>query len=342
MRPTINDIARQAGVSKTTVSFAFNNPSKISKETYNRIMNIAGELGYVPDPVARTLATRQTGSIGLLLPQSIHEVFSNPYISEIMRGIGFICDQAGISLGVLSPVRGVLEQTIRNAAVDGIITLGIGPGMRVLELFNLRKMPFVTIDGADADGLVNVGIDDAQAAYNMMKAVLDHGHRKIAVFTLKEVTLSGSEDRFSLTNDLRLAGFEKALATKGLSLRADPVILCHTDVTVESGQLTARKLFSRAEKSTAIICMGDVQAIGVYQECRSQGIRIPEDLSVVGFDDIPFSSFLMPSLTTLHQPGFEKGETAARLLVEMIAKKPVTSVRLNTSVILRDSLKQHL
>ncbi len=338
MRPTINDIASKAGVSKTTVSFAFNNPGKISKSTLDRIMSIASELGYVPDPVARTLATRQTGSIGLLLPQAIHEVFSNPYISEIMRGIGFICDREGISLGILSPVKGVLEQTIRKAAVDGIITLGIGPGMQVLELFDQRKMPFVTIDGAESDGLVNVGIDDARAAEHLMDTVLEYGHRSIAIFTLKEVMLSGNTERFSLTNDLRLAGFERSLTRHGLSFKSPSIALCHTEVAVDSAQLTARKLSHCEQRPTVIICMADIQAVGVYHECRLQGIRIPEQLSVTGFDDVPIVSFLSPSLTTLHQPGFEKGETAARLLVDMINKIPSDSVRLETRVILRESL----
>ena len=339
MRATINDIARMAGVSKTTVSFAFNNPAKISKETYARIMKYAQELGYVPDPVARTLATRQTGSIGLLLPQGIHEVFQNPYISEILRGIGFICDREGLSLGVLSPFKGVLSQTIRNAAVDGIITLGIGPGMSVLELFGQRGLPFVTIDGAAGDGLVNIGIDDEKAAENLMEAVLSRGHRNIAVFMLKNVALSDNDDHFSHTNDYRLNGFSRALSRYGLSFGAQTGIkVCHTEATMESGKLAAREVLAEKNRPTVIMCLADVQALGVYEECKAAGLSVPGDISVTGFDDIPFAAFMNPPLTTLHQPGFLKGETAARTLVEMIGKKKVSSAQMESELMLRSSL----
>jgi DNA-binding LacI/PurR family transcriptional regulator len=339
MRATINDIARKAGVSKTTVSFAFNNPSKISKETYARIMDIARDLGYVPDPVARTLAMKQTGSIGLLLPQSIQEVFRNPYIAEVTRGIGYVCDREGLSLGVLSPLKGVLSQTIRNAAVDGIITLGIGPGMSVLELFHQRGLPFVTIDGGAGDGIVNVGIDDEKAAESLMDEVIARGHRDIAIFMLKNVTLSDNGDHFSLTNDNRLSGFSKSLAKVGLSIGAHTGIhVYHTEVSAESGALTARELLAAPKRPTAIICLADVQAMGVYEECRKEGLSIPGDVSVIGFDDVPFSSFMDPPLATLRQPGFEKGEAAARALVDLIAKKPASSVTMGAEVIVRASL----
>jgi len=339
MRATINDIAQKAGVSKTTVSFAFNNPSKISKETFARIMDIARELGYVPDPVARTLAMKQTGSIGFLLPQAIQEIFLNPYISEIMRGIGVVCDREGLSLGILSPLKGVVTQTIRNAAVDGIITLGIGPGMSILELFNQRGLPFVTIDGGATDDLVNIGIDDDAAAEKLMDTVLAHGHTEIAVFMLKNVTVSENGAHFSLTNDSRLNGFNRALQRRGLSFGGHTGIrVYHTEVTCESGRETAREILSGDHRPTAIICMADIQALGVYDECQRMGLSIPGDISVVGFDDIPFASYMAPPLTTLRQPGFLKGEAAAQTLVDMINKQKVSSLTLNTEVVLRGSL----
>lgn len=339
MRTTINDIAREAGVSKTTVSFAFNNPSKISKETFARIMKIAQELGYVPDPVARTLAMKQTGSIGLLLPQAIHEVFQNPYISEIFRGIGCVCDKEGLSLGVLSPLKGVLTQTIRNAAVDGIITLGIGPGMSVLELFHQRGLPFVTIDGGNDQDIVNVGIDDDKAAENLMDAVLSYGHTEIAVFMLKNVVLPENGDHFSLTNDSRLNGFNRALKKRGLSFGGHTGIkVYHTEVSSESGRKATREVLLEKKRPTVIICLADIQALGVYEECLFQGISIPSDISVIGFDDIPFSAFMNPPLTTLKQPGFEKGEAAAEALVKMINKQTAESRCLETEVVLRSSL----
>jgi len=333
MRANINDIAHRAGVSKTTVSFAFNSPSKISKETCERIMYIARELGYVPDPVARTLAMRQTGSIGLLLPQPIQEIFRNPYIGEIMRGIGVVCDREGLSLS--------LTRTVRNAAVDGIITLGIGPGMSVLEIFYQRGLPFVTIDSGSGDDFVNVGIDDEKASERLMDMVLSSGHREIAVFALKNVTLGEGGDHFSLINDRRLKGFSRSLARHGLSFIASQGIrVCHTDASVESGALATRALLAEKNRPTAIICLADVQALGVYDECRAAGLSIPADISVVGFDDSPFSAFMNPPLTTLRQSGFAKGEKAAQTLVDMISKKAVASTVLEAEIIARGSCGQ--
>ncbi len=337
MRATINDIARKAGVSKTTVSFAFNNPSKISKETFDRVMRIADELGYVPDPVARTLATRQTGAIGLLLPQSIQEIFVNPHISEILRGIGEVCDREGLSLGILTPLKGVLSQTIRNAAVDGLITLGIGPGMSVLELFRQRGLPFVTIDGAPAEKIVNVGIDDELSAERLMDEVLARGHRDIAIFTLKNVTLSDNGDHFSLTNDRRFAGFTRACERHGLA--PERLRVYHTEVTLESGRAAARAILAEPKRPTAVICLADIQAFGVYEECRLAGVSIPEGLSVVGFDDVPLAQLVNPPLTTLGQSGFLKGELAAQSLVELIAGKTVESKALDAELIVRGSLR---
>ncbi len=339
MRATINDIAKQAGVSKTTVSFAFNNPAKISRETYARIMEVAREIGYVPDPVARTLATRQTGAIALLLPQAIHEVFLNPYISEIMRGIGFACDREGLTLSVISPLKGVLSAAIRNAAVDGVITLGIGAGMSVLELFEQRRLPFVTIDSGIDSTVVNVGINDALAAETVMEEVLSRGHRTVAVFMLKNVTLADDGDHFSHTNDLRLGGFNSALTKHGLSFsQTGPVRVYHTEATLESGRAAVRELIRSGEMPTAIVCLADIQALGVYEECRAAGLSIPSDVSVVGFDDIPFARFMVPPLATLSQPGYEKGETAAKLLIDMIAKRAVSSICMDSAFVSRPSL----
>jgi len=333
MRATINDIAHRAGVSKTTVSFAFNSPSKISKETCLRVLDIARDLGYVPDPVARTLAMRSTLSLGLFLPQSIQEVFRNPYIGEIMRGIGVVCDREGLSL--------MLIRNVKNAAVDGIITLGIGPDMSVLEVFRQRGLAFVAIDGGAGDDFVNVGIDDETASEKLMDMVLSSGHREIAAFALKNVALAEGGDHFSLINDRRLKGFNRSLAKYGLSfIGSGGIRVCNTDASAESGALATRALLAEKNRPTAIICLADVQALGVYDECRAAGLSIPGDISVIGFDDSPFSAFMSPPLTTLRQSGYAKGEKAAQTLVDMIAKKTVASTVLETGIIMRGSCGQ--
>jgi len=230
---------------------------------------------------------------------------------------------------------------VRNAAVDGIITLGIGPGMNVLELFRQRSLPFVTIDGGIGENLVNVGIDDVRAAEILMDTVLDAGHREIAVLTLKNVIFWDDRDRFSHTNDTRLAGFERSLVRHGLSFgKSSGIRVYSTEVSIESGKTAVRDALSVKVQPTAIICLADIQAIGAYEECRDRGLSIPQDISIVGFDDIPFSGFMSPPLTTIRQPGFMKGEKAAEALVSLISTQAADSIIMDVELMNRDSLKK--
>jgi DNA-binding LacI/PurR family transcriptional regulator len=339
MRPTIKDIAERAGVSKTTVSFALNDPSRISAETRKRVMAVVTELGYFPDPVARTLTTKRLGALGLLLPQQITEAFRNPYLCEIVRGIGEACEGGELSLTMLPPVRGRVIEAARRAFVDGLITIGVGPDHEVVELLNSRRIPFATIDGADTETTANVGVDDEGAAYGLMRRVLELGHRSIAILALMPEAIQLPEERFSLVRDRRLAGFERALSESGLGLGCSAIRVVPAEGSLEGGQSAASGLFSSGvEAPTAVVAMADIVALGVYQACRAWGLRIPEDLSVAGFDDIPGAAIAQPPLTTVRQPGREKGAAAAALVVSLLNGGPVEHRRLGTELAFRASL----
>lgn len=257
MRVTIRDIAEKAGVSKTAVSFAFNNPERISTQTRSRIRQIAEELGYVPDPVARTLARRRIGSIGLLLPQSVAEVFRNPYMAELLQGIGAVCQREGLTVSLIPPVKGMISLAIRSAMVDALILVGIG---------------------------------------------LDRGVG-------------------------RLLGFRRALDAHGLRLGREGVYTHAAEGSVPAVAALARRILSAGRPPTAVVCMSDVAALGVYRACQELGIGIPASLSVAGLDDLALSPLLAPPLTTVHQSGFLKGKHAAALAVGLLngrASPPVT------------------
>jgi DNA-binding LacI/PurR family transcriptional regulator len=320
MRPTIKDIAERAGVSKTTVSFALNDPSRISVETYNRVMSIVTELDYVPSPVARTLTTKRLGALGLLLPQPITEALRNPYVVEIVRGIGELCAERELSLTMLPPLRGRVLEAARRAFVDGLITIGVGPDHEVVELLNRRRIPFVTIDGADTDATVNVGVDDEGAAYGLMRHLLDLGHRRVAILALMPDTIKLPEERFSLVRDRRIAGFSRALAELSLSLESPGICVVPAESSIEGGDAAVSALLARSGEPlpTAVVAMADIVALGAYEACRKAGLAIPGDLSVAGFDDIPLAESANPPLTTIHQPGRKKGAAAAALVVELL------------------------
>jgi alanine racemase len=338
MRPTINDIASRAGVSKTTVSFALNDPSRISAETYERIMAIVAELGYVPDPVARTLTTKRLGALGVLLPQPIFEALRNPYICEVIRGIGEVCEEHELSLTMLPPIKGRVIEAARRAFVDGLLTIGVGPGHEVVGILHRRHIPFVTIDGAAVEETINVGIDDAEAARGIMSHVLGLGHRRLAILALRPETLNLPEKRYSLVSDRRLSGFRTALAEAGLHLESPGIEVVSVECSLEGGAAEAERILrGGGERPTAILAMADAVALGVYEACRSLGLSVPGELGVVGFDDIPEAARALPGLTTVRQPGMEKGAAAASLVVDLLAGKQVSHVMLPTSLVLRGS-----
>lgn len=339
MRITIKDIAERAGVSKTTVSFAFNDPDKISKETCARVREIAAELGYVPDPVARTLTTKSIGAIGLLLPQPMHEALRNPYLTELLQGIGAACLERDFSLLIVPPLKGRLMDAARRALVDGLLAIGVGPGHSVVELFRKRHIPLVTIDGGPAAGMSNVGIDDEAAAYGLMRHVLDGGHRRIAIVELESETYNEPEERSSMARDSRMAGFSRALSERGLDLRAPGVGIHAAACSIRGGTEAARRLLTGPDRPSVVVAMADIVAFGFYEVCAELGLRIPEDLSVVAFDDIEMSALLAPGLTTVRQPGYKKGYEAGRVLLSMVNGGPPERITMESVLVQRSSFR---
>ncbi len=343
MKVTIKELAERAGVSKTAVSFAFNNPSRISKETYNRIMTIANEIGYFPDPVARILATKTTQTVGILFPQPVAEILTNPYIAEIVRGAGAVCDKEGFSLALLSPVKGIINHTIQNAAVDGMIILGVDKNSDVHSTFKQRNMPYVTIDAGETDGFVNVGVDDGVLAEKLMDILLDNGHRHITVCPLNPIAVELSEDTSNLehttTSDVRRRGIARSIEKHGLK-ENDSVFLEFTTIGTNSEECyeRAKVFFQENTESTAVFCMADVQALGFYKASRDLDLVIPDSLSIVSFDDLPMMDVVSPGVTTAHQSAYDKGCTAAKLLFSQIAGEKPESVLLDSFIVERGSV----
>jgi alanine racemase len=322
MRITINDLARETGYSKTTVSFAFNDPDQISAQARSKILAAADRLGYIPDPVARSLSRRKVGSIGLLLPQSIPFSLQNPYMVRLISGVGDVCNANGLSLTMLPPHRGDLLKSARRAAVDGFITIGLEPEDEVVRAIRNRHIPFVIIDGPPHDGLPSVRVDDRGAARMAMQHVLERGHRSIAILMLEE-RQAEEDEAYSGIGRERMAGYGDALESVGSSLDSRDVVVLREPCSVAGGEEACRLILHEHPNVSALVCMSDVLALGVYRECRHAGYRIPDRISVVGFDDIVEAELLNPPLTTVHQPAEEKGRVAGSLLVNMIAGKQV-------------------
>jgi alanine racemase len=334
---TIKDIAARAGVSKTSVSFALNNPSRISKKTYENIMSIVNEFGYVPDPVARTLTTKRLGALGLLLPQPISEAMDNPHLCEVISGLGEECERNEISLTMLPPVRGTIIEAARRAFVDALVTIGVGPDHEVIDMLRHRHIPFVTIDGEETGTTMNVGISDENAAYVLMKYILGLGHRRIAILSVKPNSILSVENDKSIVLEKRLSGFSRAFGEVGLSLQNDRIWIIPAEGSRKGGLEAGKSVLSLDNLPTAIVAMADIIALGVYDAAKQLGIEIPGRLSVTGFDDIYESGFASPPLTTIHQPAREKGVQAAVLAIGMLNGSPVHHCRFDFELVVRDS-----
>lgn len=315
-RVTIRAVAEATGFSKTTVSFAFNDPGRIGKETREKILAVAADLGYVPNPGARSLSLGRHGTIGLLLPQNIPRAFANPYTSLILQGIGQVCESEGHTLTLIPPIKESLLLGVRSAAVDGLITLGLDPGSETVGVIRKRHLPFVTIDGRSGNGFPVVGIRDRELAGEAMRYVVEQGHRRVLVVSIIDAR-DFSEG--SYVRNERLVGYQHAFDQ--LSGAGDPqaeLLHLSCDASLAGGRAVVEQLRELKPLPTAVLVMSDIVAIGIMERLFEIGLQVPGDISLVGFDDIPEAGIVRPQLTTVSQPGEDKGRAAAEILMRML------------------------
>ncbi|TDO39970.1 LacI family DNA-binding transcriptional regulator [Paractinoplanes brasiliensis] len=334
-KPTSSDVARAAGVSRSAVSFAFNSPQRISVATRDRILAVAAELGYTPNPVARMLQAGTTNSIGVLLPQRLARILENPYYARFLMGVGQVCDQEGYTLLLTPPLQDSVLKAIPYAAVDGFVVCGLETeGAEVLEL-ERRGVPFVLIDSDRYENAPSVEVDDRGGAREVTRYLLELGHRRLAVLSMgpgPDVRARGYRGPLGR----RMDGIADALASAGMTM-AD-VALAEVPVTRADGYSATRELMRRDPRPTAILALSDVLAYGAVDALQEMGLDVPAAVSVTGFDDLAESAWFRPRLTTVRQPIVTKGRTAADFLISaMRGEDQHPHQVLGTSLIVRDS-----
>jgi alanine racemase len=335
---TISQIAKEAGVSKTAVSFAFNDPSQLSSNTVRHIREIAEQLGYTPDPIARSMTTRRTNALGLLLPQDIATALANPFYAQFIRGIGKVCGRVGLTLMLVPPLWGSMLKAIPHATVDGFVVVGLEVDRGEIQLMRRRDVPFVMVDSEAPADVPSVNVDDRSGARAVMGHVLDQGHRQIAVVCI-ESGKAGQIEEYTGTLAARLAGYREALEARGLGLDAPGVHVLEAATSWEGGQAAFQQLWESGRRPTAIVAMSDIIAIGVMDAAKARQLHLPRDLSVAGFDDLPDARHMLPGLTTVRQPVEEKGQLAADALVAALAKSgDVNHHLLPTELVIRQSV----
>ena len=330
-RVTIADVAVAAGVSKTAVSFAFNNPERLGQSTLDRILDVAHEIGYTPHPAARALSMRRSGSIGILIPQRLKTVFANPFTAELIRGLGEFSEAHDLTLLLVPPLDGSLEGAIRAASVDGFISLGLSPQDPAIKTMDRLGIPVVLVDSDDSPGHPAVNVDDAGGAEAAARHLLRLGHRELALVMLPPTT---SKSWPTPVTARRLAGYQRALRKAGVP---EPFTLT-AGATIEAGARAFAALPKGRRRPTGVLVMSDMAAIGLMAAAQAAGLMIPDDLSVVGYDDLPMAAWTTPPLTTVHQPIVEKGRLAAGLLIRRLQGKTVSSPPpLSTELVVRAS-----
>jgi alanine racemase len=319
IRPRIADVAREAGVSKTAVSFAFNSPDRLSTETATRIRVVAEQLGYTPHPVARMLSQRETLTIGVLTPQALSVVFSNPFFGAFTEGVAVAAEESGYALHFISPLRGSLAGALSRASVDGVVAIGLSDEHPEVEGIRRAGVPIVMVDSTALPDHPSIEIDDAGGARAAAEHLIALGHRDVAVLGV-EPPLPAPPSRPEGVTDRRLLGYREAFAAIGVEIGAARVVL--GPASIAGGSAALASVWAAGLCPTAILAMSDAMAIGAMHALRDLGLDVPGDVSVVGFDDIDLAAHVQPPLTTVHQPIREKGEEAVRLLLAVVGTQP--------------------
>jgi DNA-binding LacI/PurR family transcriptional regulator len=336
-RPRIEDVARQAGVSKTAVSFAFNSPERLSPDTATRIRDVADALGYRPHPVARMLTEGTTRSLGILTPQGLPVVFANPFFASFAQGVSGVAEEAGYSLLFVSPVHGSLARAVGRATVDGFVAMGLSQDHPEVEQIRGANLPIVMVDSGEFPNHPSVNIDDEAGARKAAEHLYALGHREFLVIGIEPPAPSTTRETGGVV-ERRLAGYRAALAAHGIEIPDERVVV--GPASIEGGDACLLRAWEDGLRPTAILAMSDVMAVGAMGAAKRLGLRVPSDISVVGFDDIDLASHVEPALTTVHQPIVRKGEEAGRLLLALLERgldhDPV-HLTLGTRLVVRSS-----
>jgi DNA-binding LacI/PurR family transcriptional regulator len=315
MPPTIKYIARKAGVSIATVSRAMNGEDGVGPETRERIQIIARRLNYFPNLSARGLVARKPNAIGIVIPRMSEFAFSNPYYSEILKGIEKKTRESGHYLVFSFAEEDCYARMVQHQLAAGVIVLANRmDDPRVEEAWRM-KVPMVLIPGDSRQpGIPSVDVDNTGAAVQAVDHLAGLGHRRIAF-------LNGpANSKYSLE---RLTGFRNGLKKCGLPLRKEFVM--ESDFTQQGGYEGTKRFLSLKNPPTALLVINDYSAMGALRAAKEMGFRVPEDVSLIGFGDVPFSSMTDPPLTTLREPFQEMGHEAASMLLKIVQGKKISS-----------------
>jgi LacI family transcriptional regulator len=334
-RVTSQEVAKRAGVSRTTVSLVLNDVPgvKISPETRQRVLKAAYELNYVPDAAAQALASRRARIVGLILIRHPRQISTDAFLTQTLNGLIETIRQHGMRLliDIVEPQhqKKTYLQLIRAKRIDGIILSGPRYDDEALNALQEVNFPTVLLGQLPGSKIAFVDVDNRAAAYTAVAHLIKLGHSRIACITNAPVTYTAASDR--------LDGYRKALEDHGIAF--DLALVRYGDFDIDSGYRQMLSLIESRVPLSAVFVSSDTLAYGATAAIREHGLRIPEDIALVGFDDLPFSQYSDPPLTTVHLPAVELARRSAETLLQILQHGEIASnqIILDTQFVVRQS-----
>lgn len=334
MKINISVIAKRANVSNMTVSRVLNNNGQVAAKTKENILKIMKELNYQPNLIARSLSSNKTMTIGVVIPKT-EKLFLDNYIAQILSGITDIALENNYRI-MLIPIKtiegadGCYLNYVRSRLFDGLILIKTKTDDKYLTKLADSGFPFVAVNFRKKSDKINyVDSENIVGAENAVDYLISKGHKKIG-FVMGTINETNAKDR--------LRGYKKSLKKNKINFNENYVI--YGDFEKETAFSESMKLLKIKNRPTAIFCSDDYMAIGVIKQIKEQGLSVPKDIAVIGFDDIELCEYTRPSLTTVAQPLYEIGKSSAEVLLRIITKeeKPPVRKNLKTKIIIRGSV----
>ncbi|EKG0017125.1 substrate-binding domain-containing protein [Vibrio cholerae] len=330
---TMKDIARLAGVSTSTVSHVINKSRFVSDEIAERVNNAAQQLNYVPSALARSLKMNRTKTIGMLVTTS-----TNPFFGEVVKGVERSCYHQGYNL-ILCNTEGDNQRmkasinTLLQKRVDGLLLMCSTLEGERLDVFDrYPDIPIVVMDwGPILFASDKIQDNSLQGGYMAAKHLIECGHKEIGCITGPLIRHQAQ---------MRYEGYKRALAEAGIAINPDWIV--ESDFECEGGYQAFEKLYQRGKLPSALFVSNDMMAMGVIQAASQRGLRVPDDLSLIGYDDVHIAKFMTPALTTIHQPKYRLGKAAVDTLLYRLENPDTTAqvVQLEPTLVVRNSVRK--
>ncbi|SCH31339.1 MULTISPECIES: LacI family DNA-binding transcriptional regulator [unclassified Romboutsia] len=316
---TIKDVAKKAGVSISTVSRVINDSKPVTDEVKQKVLDVIKETGYIPNPLARSLVTKKSQLIGVIIPE-----VSDSFANEILNGVEEIAKMYDYEI-LLANTYSDKEQELKSInllrakQVEGIVMISWKVEEEHVDYMQRCGIPacYISKTARDYD-IYTVSTSNIDATYDMTKYLLDKGHEKIAfIMTSQDDTILERE---------RLTGYEKALSERNINLNEK--LIKHGTTTYEGGYKSMKEMLEEGIIPHAAFVTGDEAAIGAINAICDAGYRVPEDISVAGFNDVKIAKMYRPKLTTVHQPLYDMGAVAIRMVIKMINKEELNEKKI--------------